>query len=79
MVIIVLMRKVTEDSSVAIYEFGPNEERTGRIQVDKATGKVVVLAEVPDDKKSAYSLCAVRKLTKHCQRGEFPERTCWAS
>ena len=79
MAIYVGIHKVFEDDAQAIYEYGPDEQRVGRIQIDKDSGKTCVLSAVPGDGKQAYSLPAKRKLLKHWRLQEYPDKTCWAS
>jgi hypothetical protein len=77
--IYILIRKTDESDEFATYEFGPSEDRCGALRVTKASGETVVLAEVPGDEKSTYSLRACRKIYLHWKAGEFPDRTCWAA
>ena len=78
-VVYVRIRKITTSDSHVEYEFGPNEERVGRIQIDRVSGEIEVLADVPDDTNSFYAIRAARKLTLHFRYNEFPDRTCFAS
>jgi len=75
----VMIRKKADDEVHAEFEFGPNENRLGRIRIDKASGEMVVLKDVPDDTKSIYSTLAQRKIHLHWKDGEYPDATCWAS
>lgn len=79
MAIYVGIRKVAENGDHVVYEFGPDEQRVGRIRISRTTGEVEVLSEVPGDDKTAYSPRAKRKLLLHWRKQEFPDTTCWAS
>lgn len=79
MAIYVTIYKISETDSFAVYEYGPNEDRVGQIQINKETGDIEILSNVPGDVKMTYSLCAKRKLFLHWQNKEFPDKTCFAA
>ena len=79
MAVYVGIRKVEETDDDATYEYGPDDDRVGRIKVLKQSGDMEVLSEVPGDEKGTFSMRAGRKLLLHWREGEFPEKTCFAS
>ena len=79
MAVYVGIRKVASGDQFVEYEFGPNEEQVGLLRISKATGETDVLQAVPGDDQGTYSIMATRKVVQHYQKGEFPEKTCWAS
>jgi hypothetical protein len=75
----IAIRKTDEDDGIACYSFGVAEDRTGRMQIDKATGQVRIVDPAPDDESLRISSRAARKLRQHWENGEYPASTCWAS
>lgn len=75
----VAIRKLSGNESHVEYKFGPNEETVGRLRIDRRTGTIEILEEVPGDDSRSYSIRASRKLTLHFRNNEFPETTCFAS
>lgn len=84
MAIFIGIRKTSEDSAAAEYQFErttyPDEELiTGLLRIDKSTGAVTLVRPMPcDDDERSFSR-ASRKVWLHWQAGEFPEVTCWAA
>lgn len=79
MAIYVAIWKISETDKHAVYEYGPSEDRAGQLQVEKDTGEISIIADVPGDERGVYAPCAQRKLLKHWRDGQLPDRTCWAS
>ena len=79
MAVYVLIRKISENDQFAEYEYGPNEDRLGKIKLIKFSGESEIIQEVTGDENQIYSARAARKLFLHWKNGEFPDRTCWAS
>lgn len=61
------------------YSFGPTEENMGRLRINKVSGEITILEEVPGDHTQFNSIRAIRKLTLHFREKEFPDITCFAS
>lgn len=79
MAIYVGIKKLSSDDEFVEYSFGPNEEEVGRLRVNKSSGKIDILDEVPGDESRKYSTRAARKITLHYRKDEFPDVTCFAS
>lgn len=75
----IAIRRLNADESSAEYAFGENEERMGRLQLDRGNGESRLLETCPDDGSGGMFQRAGRKLFLHWQQGELPESTCWAS
>jgi hypothetical protein len=75
----VLLLKESEDESSVIYSFGPHEEKLGRLQSKKADGVAREIEPVPTDNSEAFFTRAAVKLHQYWQKGDFPEKSCWAS
>ncbi len=75
----ILIQKISETDHEAVYDFGPDELALGRLRVDKDSGVVEVLSPVPADNPDFYFLRVKYKVLQHLERGEFPDRTCFAS
>ncbi len=50
----------------------------GVIKIDKRTGETHVV-EFAEGDKGAYAQRASAVLKRHWEKGEFPDKTCWAS
>ncbi|MEO0826903.1 MAG: hypothetical protein AAFY67_14760 [Cyanobacteria bacterium J06642_9] len=75
----ILIIKSAEDSSKAIYKFGPNEECLGSLSIDKVTGEVEQIDPVPVERPEGFFVRASTKLRKHLANGQLPDRTSWES
>lgn len=75
----VLLEKESESESEVVYRFGPPELVVGKLSIRKSDGDVVELEPLPVDHAQAFFTRAVYKLLQHWQRGQFPDRTSWAS
>jgi len=73
------IRKVAESSVSVKYKFGVSDDLDGLLEIDKATGKVLVVSAPAGDEGGRISQRASVKVMKHWMAGEFPEETCWAS
>jgi hypothetical protein len=81
MAVYIQIRKTSETDTEAVYEFLPDadENRAGKLVIDKLSGEIKQLeSDVKDDKKFYFSRAA-RKVHLHHQKGEYPDNTCWAS
>ena len=79
MAIYVGLRLQEQSDKFAKYSFGPDDEQNGRLRIDKRSGEIEILREVPGDETKRYSLRAARKMTLHFRKNEFPEVTCFAA
>lgn len=51
---------------------------TGIIKIDRRTGETHVV-ELAEGDKGSHAQRAAAALRKHWEKGEYPDRTCWAS
>ena len=79
MAIYVGIKRLNADDEFAEYSFGPNDDKLGRLRINKRSGEIEVLEEVAGDESKKYSVRAARKLILHFRSNEFPEVTCFAS
>jgi hypothetical protein len=75
----VLLLKESENDLKVIYRFGPNEEKLGRLQLDKLTGEIKEIEPAPTHNSSALFPRAAAKIYRHWKEGILPEESCWAS
>jgi hypothetical protein len=75
----VLILKEKEDEKSVIYRFGPHEDHLGSLWLDKSSGEVEQLQEIPVNNSQAFYQRAAIKVRQHWKKGSFPEKTCWAS
>jgi hypothetical protein len=75
----VLILKKQEDESGVTYLFGPQEDSFGTLWLDKSNGEVKELKETPTQNSQAFFQRASVKVRQCWKKGEFPEKTCWAS
>lgn len=73
------LRRQESNETFAEYSFGPDDEQAGLLRIDKDSGEIEVLREVPGDESKKYSIRAARKMTLHFRDNEYPEVTCFAS
>jgi len=81
MAIYIELLKVAETESEATYDYYPegNRDDGGKLLVVKETGEIRKVLSSPIDKNEFYYLRAARKVWIHHEKGEYPQRTCWAS
>ena len=77
--IYILIKKSFENEDFAEYEFGRNEQQTGKLKVIKNSGQIILMYNVPEDEPDFVFRRAARKIQQHWEKGEFPDNTCWAS
>ncbi|CAG0975097.1 hypothetical protein PLCT2_01573 [Planctomycetaceae bacterium] len=71
------MVKLTEDTHTVSYAFLDHVDRRqdegrGVIQIDKKTGQILLLEELPYDKSDRYSSCVAWHLGKYRKQGAWP-------
>lgn len=57
---------------------GKSKLVSGMLKINKTTGEVNVVENAEGD-SGMYSQRATLTLIKHWKKGEYPDRTCWAS
>ena len=76
----IAIRKVLETADFVEYAYGlSDEELLGSVRLNKVSGEVEVLRQLPNEENARYSGRVARKLWKHWTANEFPDNTCWAS
>jgi hypothetical protein len=77
----IAIKKVEETASAAVYEFSsnPDEGKSGLLKIDKTSGEIHEIQENPEDLNKRLYVRAARKIFLHHQKGEYPQKTCWAS
>lgn len=78
MAIYIEMDKVIETEDYVEYTFGRGDD-VGLIRLDKIKETISVIKECPLDVSGKWSDRAGMKLARLFVRGEFPEKTHWAS
>ena len=71
--------KIKEDDTHAEYEFSTSENNVGIIVIRKSDGHVSEVVPAPDDNLGRIFERAAWALMRHWKKGEYPEKTCWAS
>jgi hypothetical protein len=75
----VAMTKLEEDGEGAEYEFGLDNQKPGRLRINKLTGEVSLIIPAGGDERQAAYFRAASKVSQHWKEGCFPDRTSWAS
>ena len=76
--IYISIQKISEDNNSAEYRFEGDAGAHGKLAIDKKTGNLTLLQAVPEGHEYLIPR-AIRKLQQHWEKGEFPDKTCWAS
>ncbi|OBZ13598.1 hypothetical protein [Bacillus sp. FJAT-26390] len=83
MAIYVMLVKEEENDTHVIYQFGPEEDKLGKVKLDKRTGDFEELLPVPNISRESnfYLFRAVSRLQKILKEnnGVFPDTTSFAS
>ncbi|HEY9420626.1 MAG TPA: hypothetical protein VIW92_04365 [Thermoanaerobaculia bacterium] len=79
MAVYIPIRKVEETPTSVDYAFEDNLGNSGLVRLNKASGDVELLKALPGTKAEEYLARVIYKLTKHWEKGEIPDATCWAS
>ena len=72
MATLVMLQKESESDKEAVYRFGPVGDPSGRLRIDKATGAIVKVNDVPGDTDELHYSAASRLLSSHFRLREFP-------
>lgn len=82
MAIYLKINKIGEDDHAVRYEFdsGINGcKDLGILEINRKSGDCVIVQEMIGDTNNELAGYAYRAILKHWKKGEFPDKTCWAS
>jgi hypothetical protein len=81
MAIYIQINRIEDDSTAAIYEFGPIDSIAGTVLIDKESGNVSLLAiAVDQEKRVSFYLPRIEiVLHRHHAQKCYPERTWYAA
>lgn len=71
--------KIEEAETYAKYKFYIDESCYGIIEIRKSDGYVSEIQAEPNDESGRIFQRSAWALMRHWKRGEYPEKTCWAS
>ena len=73
--------KIQEDDTSVVYAFTRSEPPSpqGRLRIDKATGQVTLIEQLPGDTDGRAYSRAAHKIKTAWRVGTYPDKTCWAS
>lgn len=71
--------KVAESDAVASYRFEGDARRSGSFDINKQTGEVSLVEQMPGDEKGHVFSRAAAKIMKEWKQGRLPENAEWAS
>lgn len=82
MIIYLKIDKIAEDNNSVTYKFidalNDNSEE-GILFVSKLNGDVKIIKNLPNDKENKLAGYAYIQIMNHLQKGEFPDKTCYAA
>lgn len=78
MIYSVLLWKEAEDIRHVIYRFSHDEVAIGRLKLDKITGEIEEIEQVPIKEHYDMFLRARAKVYSNWKAGEIPDLTQWA-
>jgi hypothetical protein len=74
------IRKISEDENFAYYEYcGLHNGKFGQLKIIKSSGDVHTLKSAEGDEFGSHAKRASWALIKHWVKGEYPDKTFWAS
>jgi len=81
MAVYIEILKLSETATTALFDFFPDgdEQKAGRVELDKTTGTVRELIQSPVDPRAFFFERVAVKLKQHHLQAEYPQLTCWAS
>jgi hypothetical protein len=81
MAIYIQLNRIDDDSSCAIYEFGPVNAIAGSVAIDKQIGEIaLVQIDVSSEHRIGFYLPRIETaLLKHHAKNCYPERTWYAA
>lgn len=75
----VQINKLSEDPQFVYYEYGSTGMKFGKIKIAKSNGDVFLLENAESDESGSQAKRAGWKLMQHWKKGEYPDKTYWAS
>ncbi|WP_206996711.1 hypothetical protein [Trinickia mobilis] len=75
----IIIEMIDEKDTVANYRFKSDGGLTGVFQINKASGEVRILEEMPGDKAGHIFNRAAVKIMREWKQGKLPSVTEWAS
>ena len=71
--------KIKESDTHATYKFYTSADNVGIVEIRKSDGHVSEIETAPDDNLGRLFERSAWALMRHWKKGEYPEKTCWAS
>lgn len=71
--------KIKETDKYVQYQFSNSKDNSGVMNIDKQSGDITIVEEAPNDINGLLSERAARALIRHWRKGDYPDKTCWAS
>ena len=73
MALYIMIRKIIDHPTSALYTFGTCEDRCGQLKIEKATGQIVLVAPAPGDDTDALYQRAMYKIKNTGLLGNSPK------
>ena len=73
MALYIMIRKIIDHPTSAVYTFGTCEDRCGQLKIEKVTGHVALVAPAPDDVMDALYQRAMYKIKNTGLLGNSPK------
>lgn len=74
----IAISKIDEDPAAARYRFASGD-RSGSFEIDKSTGNITLVNQMPDDDAGRHFERAAVKIMRAWKTGPLPEFAEWAS
>lgn len=74
----IAINKTSQDETTVRYQFASGA-RIGSFEIEKATGQVTLIDEMPDDTAGRHFERAAVKIMRAWKAGEMPDFAEWAS
>ncbi|HEV2614177.1 MAG TPA: hypothetical protein VGV92_05660 [Gammaproteobacteria bacterium] len=75
----IVINKLSEGDEFAYYEYGDSGKKFGKLKISKLTGDVALIELAESDEQELKAERASWSLIKHWKKGEYPDKTFWAS
>ncbi|MHA6916155.1 hypothetical protein ACQUJO_23930 [Ralstonia pseudosolanacearum] len=75
----ITMEKIAENTLTADYRFKVSDGRSGVFQIDKESGEIALLEEMPGDEGRHLFTRAAVKIMRSWKQGNLPSVAEWAS
>lgn len=81
MSVYILIQKVSETAVEAVFDFCPDgdQDKRGRLKLDKTTGTVSEVIECSADSHAVFFKRAAMKIIQHHLNAAYPQENCWAA